>query len=63
MSFILDDHPEIRKAELTGYPSWNQPVEIYCDECDRNITDEEQYEDDNHDNLCVDCLLHLHLKE
>lgn len=55
-------HPEITWAERTGYPSWNQPVDIQCDECGNYIEDE-IYEDDLHDNLCLHCLLKLHLKD
>lgn len=58
----LPDHPEITMAMLTGYPSWNQPRDIRCDECGEVIEDE-IYEDELNDNLCLDCLLKLHLKE
>ena len=59
---MLDiQHPEITWAERTGYPSWNQPVEIQCDECGDFIEDE-VYEDELHEYLCIDCLLKLHLK-
>lgn len=60
--FDCPDHPEIRMAELTGYGSLNQPVPIYCERCDRDITDSEQYEDEDHDYLCLRCLLRLHEK-
>jgi hypothetical protein len=55
-------HPEITYAELTGYPSWNQPRDIVCDHCGCVIEDE-VYEDEYNENLCLDCLLKLHLKE
>lgn len=55
-------HPEITWAELTGYPSWNQPKEVRCDNCG-DIIDGEVYEDEYNGNLCLDCLLSLHLKE
>ena len=54
-------HPEITWAERTGYPSWNQPRDIRCDECGHDIEDE-VYEDEYHETLCLDCLLKLHLK-
>ena len=56
------DHPEITWAERTGYPSWNQPVDIVCDNCG-DIIEDEVYEDELHNCLCLDCLLKLHLKE
>lgn len=55
-------HPEITWAERTGYPSWNQPVDITCDNCG-DIIDDEVYEDEVYSSLCLDCLLKLHLKE
>ena len=54
-------HPEITWAERTGYPSWNQPRDIQCDECG-DIIEDEVYEDEYHETLCLDCLLKLHLK-
>lgn len=60
--FNCPDHPEIESALRTGYPTWNQPKEIYCGECGRNITDTEQYEDEHYDYLCRHCLLMLHEK-
>ena len=58
----IPDHPEITWAERTGYPSWNQPSETRCDNCG-DIIDGEVYEDEYNENLCLDCLLKLHLKE
>ena len=58
----IPDHPEITWAERTGYPSWNQPSEIRCDNCG-DIIDGEVYEDEYNESLCLDCLLKLHLKE
>lgn len=55
-------HPEITWAERTGYPSWNQPVDAVCDNCGE-VIDDEVYEDEYHESLCLDCLLKLHLKE
>lgn len=60
---MLDiQHPDITWAEATGYPSWNQPKDICCDYCGC-IIDDEIYEDEHHETLCLDCLLKLHLKE
>lgn len=58
----IPDHPDIDMAIKTGYPSWNQPEEINCDYCGDAI-DCEVYEDENHETLCLYCLLRLHLKE
>ena len=55
-------HPEITWIEKTGYPSWNQPEDIYCERCG-DIIDDEVYEDENHECLCLDCLMKIHLKE
>ena len=55
-------HPEITWIEKTGYPSWNQPKEIYCEACG-DFIDGEIYEDEGHEHLCLDCLLKLHLKD
>ena len=55
-------HPEITWVERTGYPSWNQPVNIVCDNCGE-VIDDEVYTDEYHESLCLDCLLKLHLKE
>ena len=55
-------HPEITWAEKTGYPSYNQPREIYCDRCG-DIIDDESYEDEHYDCICLDCLMKTHLKE
>lgn len=55
-------HPEIDWAMRTGYPSWNQPNELRCDNCGCVIEDE-AYEDEYNETLCLDCLLSLHLKE
>lgn len=58
----LPDHPEIAMAMRTGYPSWNQPVEVLCKHC-WEVIDEEVYKDEYYDTLCLNCLLKLHLKE
>lgn len=56
------EHPDITWCLITGYPSWNQPREIYC-ECCGDIIDDEVYEDEYHDCICLDCLMKTHLKE
>lgn len=57
----IPDHPEIRWAERTGYPSWKQEDDrVYCQECGKDITDEDQYDDAVHTCLCADCLLFFH---
>jgi hypothetical protein len=55
-------HPEITWAEKTGYPSWNQPKDIVCDDCG-DVIDGEIYEDETYETLCLYCLLKRHLKE
>lgn len=56
------EHPEITWCERTGYPSWNQPHDYYCDRCGDYIEDV-VYEDDGYEHLCLDCLKSLHVKE
>ena len=59
-------HPEITWIERTGYPSWMQPKEdesIYCEECGKDITHKDVYEDEHHTHLCAECLLYYHKKE
>lgn len=56
------EHPEITCAERTGYPSWNQPMEIYCGECGQEI-EGEIYEDEYYQFLCEKCLKFLHKKK
>jgi hypothetical protein len=60
--FVLPDHPEIECCMRTGYPSWNQPKDIRCDHCGQFV-DDEVYEDEMYECLCLDCLLKLHLKD
>ena len=57
------EHPDITAALNTGYPSWNQPTEIFCEYCGRNITDDDEYFDENYSTLCEACLLDFHKKE
>ena len=59
---MIGDHPEIVSAERTGYPTWNQPKNHYCENCGKDITDEDIYADGAHDYLCRSCLLILHEK-
>lgn len=63
MREYVPDHPEIRWLQLTGYTSYNQPKDIYCDECGRKITWEKVYEDESHEYICEDCLLFFHRKD
>ena len=56
-------HPEITHIINTGYPSYCQEEQLYCEYCGRDITDSDRYEDEDHDNLCERCLLSLHRKE
>ena len=58
----IPDHPEIRSAELTGYPSWNQPEYYYCQMCNEELGNDEVYEDFGYDYLCENCILKLHKK-
>ena len=55
-------HPEIVWYERTGYPSYAQPENTYCQECGKDITDDKWYEDEAHDYLCKECLLFFHEK-
>lgn len=52
----IPDHPEIRSAERTGYPSWNQPDDhVYCEKCGKDITYEDKVDTAYHDCICVSC--------
>lgn len=57
------EHPEIAWIQRTGYPSYAQPKEVYCGECGKNITDDDWYEDENHEFLCKECLCYFHKKD
>ena len=57
---LLRDHPEIESAIKTGHPTWAQPLNVYCGECGKDITDDDQYEDEHYDCLCEKCLLYFH---
>ena len=53
----LPDHPEIRWAERTGYPSWMREEQIigYCDCCGSPIYEDDRYEETDEGFLCADC--------
>lgn len=53
------DHPEILTAMATGYPSWNQPEEFFCECCGDGL-DGAMYFDEEYEHLCKSCLLRLH---
>ena len=57
------EHPEITHIRRTGYPSYYQDVQVYCEYCGKDITDQDSYEDADFENLCRGCLLYLHRKE
>lgn len=59
---MLGDHPEIESIMRTGYPTYAQPRDIYCGECGKDITDDDQYEDEHYAYLCRECLLYFHKK-
>ena len=59
---MLPDHPEIVSIQRTGYPSWNQPVDVICDRCGE-VVEDEAYTNEDYETLCLDCLLSIHLKE
>jgi len=56
------EHPEISWVLETGYPSYNQPKELRCERCG-DIIEEEIFEDEDYEILCMDCLLDLHLSK
>lgn len=56
-------HPEISWMERTGYPSYAQPENVFCEYCGRDITDDDVYFDEDHSCLCESCLLDFHKKE
>ena len=57
------EHPEIAYINRTGYPSYLQQSEVYCEECGKNITNATWYEDEHHEFLCESCLLYFHRKD
>ncbi len=62
---MIGNHPTIREIERYGYPlSQEEHIHrIYCEECGRDITHLNHYEDEHHRWLCCDCLLFFHRKE
>ena len=60
---MIGDHPDIECAMRTGYPSWNQPITYLCEECGRDITNTDQFEDEHHEFLCEGCLKYFHRKD
>lgn len=61
-NMLIDVNPIVQHIINTGYPPGEEPQPIYCDECGKDITDDDVYEDENHHLLCRDCLLMLHEK-
>ena len=59
--YDLPDHPDVEWIIATGYPKRYQDYVERCERCDKDMSDEEIYEDNIYDCLCVDCLLKLHL--
>ena len=57
------EHPEIAYIQRTGYPSYYKPDIIYCEECGRDITNTDQFEDEHHEFLCEGCLKYFHRKD
>ena len=58
------EHPDITCALRTGYGLYNQPIDeaLRCDNCGDVIDDDEFYEDEFHECLCLECLKSLHSK-
>lgn len=57
------EHPDITNAIRTGYPCGHEPQPIYCERCGNDISDEEVFEDDEYEYLCVNCLMNKYEKE
>ena len=57
------EHPDITAIILTGYPLGYEEDLVFCEECGTDITDDDVYEDYDHECLCERCLLSLHKKE
>ncbi len=55
------EHPDITRIRRTGYPSDYQDEQVCCDRCGEECGT--VYEDEQYENLCEYCLLHLHRKE
>ena len=58
----LRDHPIVEWCERTGYPSFAQPIEHFCEKCGDELGDE-YYESYPYEQLCKYCLLDMHRKE
>lgn len=60
----LGDNPIIKCYETTGHPPWEQPKEVRCEACGKDLMkcDSGVYEDNVYEFLCMDCLLNLHEK-
>lgn len=50
---------------LLGCPNYENPTEekVFCDKCKDDISEEEIFYDEDYDNLCLKCLMYLHVKE
>lgn len=59
----IGDPPDIRWITRTGYPQYSQPEPTLCEECGKDITDDDIYDDAHHEYLCKQCLLFFHLKD
>lgn len=53
----VSDHPDIRRAERTGYPSYRQQrVIFHCDECGESIYEGDTYYRIGDSIICADCI-------
>ena len=57
------NHPEVDYALRTGYPSYTQPEEEYCEICGMNMDSKTVYCDDTFECLCASCLLERHERD
>lgn len=57
------NNPQAKFIILYGHPKYCDEDAIYCENCGRDITDENIFKDDNFNNLCEECLMELHLKD
>lgn len=60
---MIMNHPEVDWIEQTGYPSWNQPEELFCECCGRNLESKTVYFDEDFEILCKKCLLDRHKRD
>lgn len=56
------DHPDIRSAQLTGYPRYVEDSIERCEYCGFEI-ESDVYSDQDYDCLCERCLKELHRKD